>query len=181
MDMLRSTLFDTSIDSEMFARLASRVLDDTFLCSLASVSEDGSAYCNTAYYAVTADFTLYVLSSPASQHAANWARRPSTAITVCDSRQAWGVPHRGLQLFGEAYRVADTDSGLVFPRYLATFPNVTALAVDANDLLAKHTLRFYKILVRRAKLVDESAIGEDPVVATIAHPNTKPEFEEPLS
>jgi uncharacterized protein YhbP (UPF0306 family) len=167
--VLSPQLFASSQDPDEIGLAVSRVLSSTPLCSLASVSLDGKAHINTAYYAIDEKFTVYILTSPQSVHAVTWEHNSSVAIAITDSGQPWGKPHRGLQIFGEAHRIPDDQHSRVFALYAATHPRLRDLASDANTLLALHTLRFYSITLNRIKIVDEIALGEDAISVPINH------------
>jgi uncharacterized protein YhbP (UPF0306 family) len=164
---LMSSLFAGPHDGTVFAKLVRRVFSDTGLCSIASVAPSGEAYANSAYYAVNEDLVLYILTSPKSVHAANWVTNPSTAITVCDSNQAWDKPHRGLQLFGDANRVPDSGHASVFAHYVSVHPGLNSWAQNADALLSTLESRFYAIRIHRLKMVDEAETGEEAIEATV--------------
>jgi uncharacterized protein YhbP (UPF0306 family) len=165
--VLSPQLFASSQTPDEIGLAVSRVLSSTPLCSLASVSLEGKAHINTAYYAIDEKFAIYLLTSPQSIHAVNWEHNSSVAIAITDSNQPWGEPHHGLQIFGEAHRIPDDQHGPAFSLYAAAHPRLLDLASDANALLTLHTLRFYSITLNRIKIVDETALGEDAISVPI--------------
>src|SRR5688500_13438731 len=83
-----------------------RLLDASKLCAIATVSADGTAHINTAYFAWSSAFEIVWISAPEARHSRNIRLRPSTAIAVFDSTQSWGGSDRGIQLSGLAREVS---------------------------------------------------------------------------
>jgi uncharacterized protein YhbP (UPF0306 family) len=126
-----------------------RLLDASRLCAIATVSPDGSAYINTAYFAVSPELDLVWMSEPQAQHSRNIREGGTAAVAVYDSAQTWGGPDRGIQLFGSARELADPGEAEVV--YARRFPEY-----DREKLGA---YRFYVFLPERIKLFDERALG----------------------
>jgi uncharacterized protein YhbP (UPF0306 family) len=90
------------------ARLATSarsLLDASDLCAIASVTPNGRAYVNTAYFAWNPEFELIWMSEPSAKHSRNIRANDTVAIAVYDPSQTWGKPDRGVQLFGSARQV----------------------------------------------------------------------------
>jgi len=92
------------------------------LCAIATVSDDGSGYANTAYFAVSARFAIVWLSCPSAAHSGNIRARARASIAVYESAQTWGGADRGIQLFGEAEELASGSDVLALDDYAARFP-----------------------------------------------------------
>jgi uncharacterized protein YhbP (UPF0306 family) len=127
--------------------LAHDLLETSSLCAIATIGPRERAHVNTAYFAWAPDLRLVWLSEPKSQHSRNLRGNASVAVAVYDSRQTWGTPDRGIQLFGSAGE-AGTDAEKL---YAARFP-----AYRATELGA---FRFYELRPRRLKLFDERSLG----------------------
>ena len=130
------------------ARTARSLLDASPLCAIASVDARGGAYVNTAYFAWSPGFELVWLSDPRARHSRNIRANGSVAIAVYDSRQTWGRPDRGIQLFGSAREVEDDAAEAL---YGARFPRYRSGELGAY--------RFYRFRPRRLKLFDERGLG----------------------
>lgn len=131
--------------------LAAELLDASPLCAVATVSASCRAHVNTAYFAWSPDLHLVWLSEPAARHSRNLGARNTVAIAVFDSRQTWGGPDRGIQLFGTAAEVQGRALEHAEALYARRFPRV-----QASELSAYH---FYLFRPRRLKLFDEHALG----------------------
>jgi uncharacterized protein YhbP (UPF0306 family) len=135
------------------------ILDSNKLCSLATVSADGSPHANAVYYASDSDLTLYMLTPPSTRHGNNVVRNPGVAVTIFDSRQPWGEPHRGLQLIGSCHQLADQEQDRAFSIYAERHPELRELALSGEDLLTKLESRFYAVDVALFTLIDEPRYG----------------------
>ena len=127
-----------------------RLLDQSTLCAIATVSPGTRAYVNTAYFAWGPSFEIVWLSAPEARHSRNIRANPSVAIAVYRSTQTWGGSDRGIQLFGRARELRGRDARAAEQLYAARFK-----AYDA-DLDA---YRFYRLRPGRMKLFDEHALG----------------------
>jgi uncharacterized protein YhbP (UPF0306 family) len=127
-----------------------RLLDESKLCAIATVSPGPGAHVNTAYFAWGPVFEIVWLSSPEAHHSRNIRANPSTAIAVYRSTQTWGGSDRGIQLFGTAREVQGRIARAAEQLYAARF------RAYAADLAA---YRFYRLRPRRIKLFNEHALG----------------------
>ncbi len=127
-----------------------RLLDQSKLCAIATVSPGARAYVNTAYFAWGPAFEIVWLSAPAAQHSRNIRANPSAAVAVYRSTQTWGASDHGIQLFGTARELRGQAARSAEQLYAARFK-----AYDA-DLDA---YRFYRLRPRRIKLFDEHSLG----------------------
>jgi uncharacterized protein YhbP (UPF0306 family) len=140
--------------------LARRLLDDSTLCAIATVSADGSAHINTAYFAWGPKLDLIWLSDPRATHSRNIHAGGKVAIAVYDSGQSWGKPDRGIQLFGSAYEADGVGAAEAETAYADRFSEY-----HHGDLSA---YRFYVFHPSRFKLFDERELGAGRfVVATV--------------
>jgi uncharacterized protein YhbP (UPF0306 family) len=133
------------------AAAARQLLDASALCAIATVRPNGRAHANTAYFAWNSDFHVVWLSEPRATHSRNLRKNDSAAIAVYDSRQTWGNPDRGIQLFGSAQEAGGEDAESAETLYAKRFPEF------AEAKLSEY--RFYLFRPRRLKLFDERAFG----------------------
>jgi uncharacterized protein YhbP (UPF0306 family) len=131
--------------------VARDLLDASRLCAIATVTADGDAYVNTAYFASNRELHLVWLSDPDATHSRNIQETRTTAITVYDSTQMWGKPDRGMQLSGAAHRATDAETRAAEALYGGRFPDF-----EAKDFAA---YRFYIFRPVRVKLFDEDELG----------------------
>ena len=127
-----------------------RLLDESKLCAIATVSSGARAHVNTAYFAWSPTFDLVWLSAPEARHSRNIRADPSAAVAVYRSTQTWGGSDHGIQLFGRARELRGPDARVAERLYAGRFK-----AYD-SDLDA---YRFYRFRPRRIKLFDEHALG----------------------
>jgi uncharacterized protein YhbP (UPF0306 family) len=135
------------VDAAALATLAERLLDASTLCAIATVTPEGLAHVNTAYFAWSPAFEIVWLSEPGARHSANLAANPSASVAVYDSRQSWGRADRGIQLFGSARELEEATS----PAYERRFPAFRASRFASY--------RFYVLRPSRLKLFDETELG----------------------
>lgn len=141
-----------------------RILEDSCLCSLATLTPNHQAYANTAYFGYSADLDIYFCSHPNAQHCQNLQANPSMAIAVYSSVQTWGGLDRGLQLFGQA-RLAEGDCASQASQiYQARFPAFAdwQKALGPDD--PGRSYRFYHFRTERVKIFDEKSWERAPFV-----------------
>jgi uncharacterized protein YhbP (UPF0306 family) len=134
------------ISARRLAVAAERLLEASTLCAIATADASGRPHINTAYFAWTPDWRVVWLSDPGAKHSRNLEGRPAVAVAVYDSRQTWGKPDRGIQLFGRAAGPGREARGA----YEARFPT------RDRDLGA---YRLYEVRARTMKLFDEEVFG----------------------
>lgn len=132
------------------AAAARRLLDESKLCAVATVSRGGRAHVNTAYFAWGPAFDIVWWSSPEARHSRNIRANPSTAVAVFRSTQRWGGSDHGVQLFGSARELSGRAAREAERLYAARFTRYAG----GND-----AYRFYRLRTRRMKLFDEHAFG----------------------
>ena len=128
------------VASARLAELTRSLLDASTLFALATVTREGSAHVNTAYFAWAPTLELVWLSHPDARHSQNIDANGSAAAAVQDSTQSWGTPDRGIQLFGTAAAL-----------YAGRFPD------SRKEDLGGY--RFYVLRPQRVKLFDERELG----------------------
>ncbi|MGH9366082.1 MAG: pyridoxamine 5'-phosphate oxidase family protein [Thermoanaerobaculia bacterium] len=136
-----------------------RILRGNVLCSIATVTRDGRAHANTAYFACSDELELYFLSHPGALHCRNLSSNPSMAITVFDSSQRWGGLDRGLQLFGRCREARGPwlrRAERVYQRRFPSYPRWRA-ALGRED--SSTALRLFRFLPSRLKVLDEREFG----------------------
>jgi uncharacterized protein YhbP (UPF0306 family) len=134
------------------ATIARQLLDASTLCAVATVTPNGSAHVNTAYFAWSPELDIVWLSEPRARHSRHLGSNESVAIAVYDSSQTWGSPDRGIQLFGSAREAGRGNAEKAERLYGKRFPQFAAEA----DLGA---YRLYVFRPRRIKLFDERVLG----------------------
>ena len=137
-------------------------MNESTLCSLATVSPGGRAHINHMYFAWDDKFSVFWISDPDSQHSRNLARTSSAAVTIYDSRQIWGRPDRGIQLFGTAAVANRHASQHARNVYEMRFRDYDA---DSDDLPA------YRFRPRTVKLFDERALAGGTLVTAKVNPD----------
>ena len=136
-----------SVSPARLDSVARRLLRASPLFSLATVSAGGRAHISHMYFAWNDRFEIFWISDPSSVHSRNLATRPTAAASVYDSRQTWGKPDRGIQLFGTAGVTRAPEASRAYSRRFRGFDP------EANDL------PFYRFRSRTLKLFDERKFG----------------------
>jgi uncharacterized protein YhbP (UPF0306 family) len=138
------------ISSRRLRDLLENLLEASTLCAIATASRS-RPYVNTAYFAWTPDFRLVWLSDPEAAHSRNLRTQRAVAIAVYDSRQRWGRPDRGVQLFGSAREARGRVAERAIATYEARFRRFSAAEFEAY--------RLYEFRPRRVKLFHEPELG----------------------
>ncbi len=157
------------VSAARIASLARQLLDASPLCAIATIAPRGSAHVNTAYFAWSPTLEIVWLSEPAAGHSRNLRTNASAAVAVYDSRQTWGGPDRGIQLFGSAQEVDDAGRTRVEGIYAQRFPDFGDAELGAY--------RFYVFSPRRLKLFDERALGAGTFVTARIGGGGEPSWE----
>jgi uncharacterized protein YhbP (UPF0306 family) len=140
-----------AFSQKRMAAVARRLLDSSTLCAISTISPGGRAHVNTAYFSFDEEFRLVWLSDPQARHSLNLGRNGTAAIAVFDSRQTWGKPDRGIQLFGTAAEAVGAVLQSAERTYAQRFPTFTLEEYSAY--------RLYVFRPRRIKLFDEPELG----------------------
>jgi len=136
--------------SSHLAAMTRRLLEQSKLCAIATVSPGERAHVNTAYFAWSPAFEIVWLSAPEAHHSRNIRANPSAAVAVYRSTQTWGRADHGIQLFGTAGELRGQAARVAERVYAERF------SAYSSDLDA---YRFYRLRPRRLKLFDEHALG----------------------
>ena len=146
--------------SSRLAAIARRLLDESKLCAVATVSPGGRAHVNTAYFAWSPEFQIVWLSAPDARHSRNLRANGSAAVAVFRSTQSWGGSDRGIQVFGRARELRGRASLEAERLYAKRF------RAYEGDLPA---FRFYRLATRRMRLFDERVLGGGTFVTVSVH------------
>jgi len=145
-----------------------RILGANPLCSMATRSQAGVVDINAAFYSFGSELELYFLSNPASAHCRNLAHVSQMAVAVLDSHQDWGELHAGLQLYGTGGLAPVAVAEQARTYYAARFPQYFDFVVRAGEAPEVSTgfasLRFYRFMPIRVKILDEQEFGEEVYV-----------------
>jgi uncharacterized protein YhbP (UPF0306 family) len=136
-----------------------RLLRENVLASFATVNSRGRAYVNTAYFAWSNDWNLFFYSYPNSQHSSNLRHNSSMAVAIFDSRQRWGGPDRGVQLFGRASEARGKGAVAASKVYARRFSGFAKWRADVERQEGAFVLRPYRFKPSRAKIFDERSLG----------------------
>ena len=155
----------TSLDRNGFSEERVRqsvlaILDSNVLCSIATVTPDGRAHVNTAYFSYSDKLELYFLSHTGSLHCRSLLSNSSMAVTVFASRQQWTDPGRGVQLFGACEETSGFSAEEAKRSYRRRFQAYENWKTNLkNDDLARQ-YRFYRFNVATVKILDEKNLGD---------------------
>jgi nitroimidazol reductase NimA-like FMN-containing flavoprotein (pyridoxamine 5'-phosphate oxidase superfamily) len=151
-----------------------RLLEENVLCSLATVTPRGRAHIHTAYFAYSDEPELFFYSYPDSQHAKNIRKNPSMAVTIFSPGQTWGVPGRGMQLFGTC-REAQQDLEAKAERlYGERFKGFRRWMENQKRSEGRFLLHPYRFLPERVKLFDDLVFGSGVyVVSSVKREHTR--------
>lgn len=110
------------------------ILNEEILCTLGTLSDNGTPHLCTVYFANYRDDRLVFLSEPETAHAHFLAQRPASAVAIASSAQPFASPHKGVSLWGAAYIVNDEGARQdAFNHYASRFPRVL-LWLDGRSL-----------------------------------------------
>jgi uncharacterized protein YhbP (UPF0306 family) len=124
------------------------------LCALATVWPGGRAHINHMYFARSGLFEVVWISDPDSRHSRNLVSNSSAAVTIFDSHQTWGLPDRGIQLFGTAGTASGAAARLAERAYASRFPSY-----EPSD-----SYPIYRFRPREVKLFYERVLGGGTLV-----------------
>lgn len=149
----------TSVKREFpLGRAIDNLLARQLLCAIASVNDRSDppvAHINVAYFVPITRHSLLIWSSDRSDHAALWEVNQSVSVSICDSHQAWGTPHAGLQGFGKAAPAAGSVISSAGGLYTRRFPGFKGTTWTDS-------YRFYTLEIDLWKCVDELELGAEP-------------------
>lgn len=140
-------------------RSPARVLDETPLCSLATVAPCGAAHGAHVYFAYAPDFELYFLSHPDSVHCRHLRANPTVAISVYDSRQRWGGWDCGVALEGACRGARGKEAARAEEAYRRRFPPYREWRASLEPGDPALGWRFHRFAPARIKVLDEAVLG----------------------
>ncbi|WP_137843339.1 pyridoxamine 5'-phosphate oxidase family protein [Microbacterium sp. 2FI] len=129
------------------------------LLTLATVSPDGRAHANIAYFAYEPDLRVRIVSPVDTEHSRNLETNQSAAVTVFDSRQD-RTARRGVQLFGTMSLLGAEAAEGALVRFAERFADVPQPASHGHSGRA-----IYEFVPERAKVFDEELLIAGDYVA----------------
>jgi len=152
-------ILTSGITDRRVQRSVHHLLAENVLCSMATITAQGRAYINTAYFSYTPDLKVYFFSHPNALHCQNIVSNPSMALAIFSSNQTWGSPDRGLQLLGMCKQVAGREASKADKLYSKRFTEYATWKAN----LASNTLgldyQFYRFVTAELKVFDEKEFG----------------------
>jgi uncharacterized protein YhbP (UPF0306 family) len=147
------------ITGRRVGRSVHQLLAENVLCSMATITAEGRAHINTAYFSYTRDLKIYFLSHPKALHCQNILSNPSMALAIFSSKQTWGNTDRGLQLFGVCKKVTGREMSKADKLYGERFAKYTAWKADLPSDSSGRDYRFYRFVTTELKVFDEKELG----------------------
>ena len=152
-------ILTSGITDRQIQRSVHQLLAENVLCSMASITAQGRAHINTAYFSYTPDLKVYFFSHPNALHCQNIVSNPSMALAIFSSNQTWGSPDRGLQLLGMCKQVAGREVSKADKLYSKRFTEYATWKANlASDTLGLD-YRFYRFVTAELKVFDEKELG----------------------
>jgi uncharacterized protein YhbP (UPF0306 family) len=159
---------DRQLADERVQRAIFDILEATPLCSMSTVTPDGRAHINTAYFCHSEELELYFLTHPRSTHCQNLRANSSVAISIFSSNQQWPGPDRGVQLFGTVIEAQDAEAAKAEELYTKRFSAYDEWKESLSGTIAAE-YKFYRFVVLRLKVLDEANIGDGVIVSATIH------------
>lgn len=137
-----------------------RMLEGHNTLTLATIA-DGSPWAASVFYVSDADFNLYFVSDQRTRHAQEMLGNPRVALAINADVDGWNDV-RGLQIEGDAARVAGAGRATALALYLAKFASVRALFEaprNADEQTIVQRLRntdFWRVTPRFIRLIDNA-------------------------
>jgi len=152
-------ILTSGITDRRVQRSVHHLLAENVLCSMATITAQGRAYINTAYFSYTPDLKVYFFSHPNALHCQNIVSNPSMALAIFSSNQTWGSPDRGLQLLGMCKQATGREASKADKLYSKRFTEYATWKAN----LASNTLgldyQFYRFVTAELKVFDEKEFG----------------------
>jgi uncharacterized protein YhbP (UPF0306 family) len=152
--ILTSEITDRQVQRSVF-----QLLDQNVLCSMASITTEGRAHINTAYFAYSPDLKVFFISHPNALHCQNILSNSSIALAIFSSNQTWGSPDRGLQLFGMCKPATGREVSKADKLYGERFAKYAAWKADFTSDSLGREYRFYRFITSELKVFDEKELG----------------------
>lgn len=132
-------------------------------CQVLTLATSGprGPWAASVFYASDAQFRLYFVSDAGTRHARDMAADPRVALTIGPEPAGWHEV-RGLQVEGEATRLAGAERAAALSLYLAKYPAIAALhsapRTKDEEIIAARLLHtpFWCVTPRLIRLVDNS-------------------------
>src|SRR5574341_214539 len=147
------------ITEKRVQRIVYPLLAENLLWSMASVTTDGRAHINTAYFSYSPKLELYFFSHPKALHCQNILNNPSMAIAIFSSSQTWGSSDCGLQLFGTCKQATRQETSKADKLYAERFAEYRAWKAGLASDLPGQDYRFYRFATAELKVFDEKELG----------------------
>lgn len=148
-----------------------RILENNVLCSMATVTPEGSPHVNTAYFSYSRALELFFLSHPGSLHCRNLAGNPRMAMAVFASAQQWTGPGQGVQLFGTCEQTSGSSAEEAERSYATRFEAYRNWRDALKPGDPAHEYRFYRFNVTALKILDEETFGDGVFIrASVVRP-----------
>lgn len=141
-----------------------RILRENQLCSMSTITPEGLAHVNTAYFCYSPTLDVFFLSDPSSLHCRNVQRNSTMAMAIFRSDQPWNRPGRGIQMFGTCAQARGGKVGeatALYAKRFAAYRRHLQGTRETDRRIAKglRAYRFYRFLPSSVKIMDESAFG----------------------
>ena len=149
----------SEITGSRVGRSVHRLLAENVLCSMASISAEGRAHINTAYFCYSTELELYFISHSNALHCQNLLRNSSMAIAIFSSNQSWGGADCGLQLFGTCKRATGREATKADKLYGKRFAEYNAWKAGLDSDSVGRDYRFYRFVATELKVFDEKELG----------------------
>ena len=157
------SLVGASLTTLRVRRSVEQILNENILCSMATLAARRRPYINIAYFSFSTSLELFFLSDPESAHCRNLIRQPWTAIAVYSTRQQWGRPDRGVQLFGMCQLARGRLRASARRNYSRRFPRYRRFLNEAaGPSFARY--RLYRFVPSALKVLDEHELGDGVLV-----------------
>jgi uncharacterized protein YhbP (UPF0306 family) len=157
---VRGKMLDNTFSEERVRQSVLSILDKNVLFSISTVTPEGRAHINTAYFSYSDKLELYFLSHPGSVHCRNLERNASMAVTIFSSLQQWTDPGQGLQLFGTCQATSGSSAEEAERAYQRRFPAYQNWKAALKDEDLAREYRFYRFEAAWIKILDEKNLGD---------------------
>ena len=149
-----------------------KILEESTLCSMSTVTKGNKAHINIAYFAYTKKGRLEIIyvSYPDSLHSKNLLLNPSMGMAIYASNQTWGGRDRGLQLLGKCQEAGGALKSKAESIYGNRYGQYAKWRKEFENEKKDFDLRFYQFLPNLAMFIDESEkkeYGESLVIVPI--------------
>lgn len=133
------------------------IMGSNRLLSMATV-RGSEPHINTAFYCFDEELNIFILTPPNTVHGQNLEEKDSVAVDIHDSHQEWVDDKQGLQIFGSARKVDESDEALRL--YTEMFSAMEDVASGVQELAQLDSI-FYKFKPERIKVFDEPRFGTE--------------------